>query len=122
MCIDSSGNRTDLSLATVNNYPSGIFANLKVCFLGACQSANSYHNMAQAVKNCGAYCTIGYEKSVNTQCNYTTIRAFNLGFATANKTVANAMSAAVAGTYNVHGKYGNTDTYKIYGKSTLKYS
>lgn len=122
VCIDSSGNRTDLTLAAVNNYSSGIFSNLKVCFLGACQSAGIHHNMALAVKNHGAACTIGYQETVDTKCNYNTIAAFNLGFATANKTVANAMSAAIAGTYTKYGQYGETDSYQIYGNSSLTYN
>ena len=117
-CIDSSENVTYLTTSTINSYGSTVFSNLKVCYIGACSASN----VALAIRNRGAACTIGYQEDVKTACNYNTIAAYNLGFATAGRTVANAMSAAIAGTYTKYGTYGSTDSYIIYGNSSLKYS
>ena len=121
-CIDSSGNKTSLNKDALNVYSSNAFSNLKVAYIAACESANSNHNFASILKNHGAKSTIGYAKSVNTSCNYNTIGAFHLVFCNGNTTVSSAMSNAIKGTYNKYGKYGNVDSYKIYGSSSIKYN
>lgn len=121
-CVDSSGTNSYLTLSHISGLSSTAFNSMKVCYLGACQSADSSRNFALAVRNHGAKCTIGYAKSVNTACNYNTIGSYNLTFTTTSATVASAMATAIKGTYNKYGTYGNVDSYKIYGTSSLTYN
>ena len=62
-CIDSSGNTSYLSLATINNMLDNKLNGLRVAYIGACSSAASQHNFANAVYKKGADCAIGYSKS-----------------------------------------------------------
>lgn len=121
-CIDSSNNISYLKMSDISGLSSTAFSSMKVCYLGACYSALSGSNLALAVKNHGAKCTIGYSKSVKTAYNYNTIAAYNLYYTTTDSTVAGAMALAVKGTYNKYGGYGDVDSYKIYGTSSLKYN
>lgn len=120
-CVDSSKKVTYLSLSKISGTSKTEFSNLNVAYIGACESAKKFGSFAEELYRHGAKCTIGYRVPVKTKCNYHTIGAFNLAFSTRNATVASAMSSAIKATYNKYGKYGDVDSYVIYGNKNLKY-
>lgn len=121
-CIDSSGNTSYLSLATINSMLDNKLSGLRVAYIGACSSAASQHNFAKAIYKKGADCAIGYSKSVKTKCNSYVIGSFNAYFCTGSYTVSSALANAQRNCYSKYGTYGNTDSAKIYGSGLLKYN
>lgn len=47
---------------------------------------------------------------------------FNQYFATGPRKVAKSLSLAKANVYARYGKYGNVNTYKVYGNSSMLYN
>ena len=116
-CISTS--RTSwLSDSIVFDQSVNAFSSLKVCFVGAC---NSYP-MAEALRNRGAVCAIGYQDTVSTTQNRYVISCFNLFFCSGNYSAAESLSRALAACYSNYGTYGATDSAICYGTSTVKYS
>lgn len=116
VCIDKNKNKTYYTYSFVQLCcSSNSFSNLKVCYLGSCYSALSGRNMANAIYNHGAKCTIGYKDTVSSKHNSMMIKMFNLYFSQGKISVAQAMRYAQQQVYSKYGNYGNTNLYVIYG-------
>lgn len=118
-CVDSSGTETYLSRTHLSTFlNSTSLSNLNVCFLAACKSGDSNHNMAYDVYTYGASCSIGYTESVYTVCNSYFITAFNVYFATGNYSVSTSLFLADTVTFSKYGTGGYTDERVVYGDSS----
>ena len=91
-------------------------------YLGACETASGSNNVASLIKSKGAKTVIGYSESVNTKCNSYAIKLFNKKWTKGNASVSAAMASATFDTLSKYGKYGNVDSYVIYGNSGQVYN
>ena len=108
--VDANGELSFLTVDMVNALPAGDLENLKLAYLGGCETGEggtSATNIVNAVFAKGARCVIGYKETVVTPANYIMIREFCTAIG-CGYTISEALAYADSRVLAEYGSSGDT--------------